>query len=435
MLGSKLTKALTAALQDPTSVGDRIRSVSGEQVRTAAEAELIVRVLKLFPLPSGSSARRVVGSPLHDVVAWIQGAEAEEAVAVFRQFGAPELLRVVDETMGAASCEDALGISDDLLFLLKVVCMYAPVGGLERLAAAARSPLLRDGYLWSVILGIVSEDGHPWQTDLVEALRDPLPDGFAAVAYLDLANAAARSGRLARHPFDTEAGLARLRAWLSDPDEKSYGHGHSAAASIPFLSPRARAIVQALADRHPDHPVRLEAAWAAAACGEARGYGTLQAACADPRHAIAAMRYLSELGAEDRIPLHTRSADFQAISEMCEWLAHPQEFGRPPGDIRQVDTRELFWPPTNDRRRLWVFRYEYPPRDGETEPDIGYGMVGSVTFALFGQSTADHSAEQVYALHCAWELEMNHDPRAPNRRTVEAGMQILRGCNPGFGRA
>ena len=254
------------------------------------------------------------------------------------------------------------------------------------------------------------------------------------MAYLDLSNAIARSGRLSSHPFDSDAGFAMLAAWLSDPDEERYSYGHSAAASIPFLSPERRGKVLELADRHPDRAVQLEAAWAAAACGEARGYQTLQAACADPRYASSAMEYLRELGAEDRIPLHTGSEDFQAIAEMCDWLSHPMEFGRAPADIRQVDTRELFWPPTNDRRQLWVFRYEYPPRDGEKDPDVGYGMVGSVTFALFGESTANLSAEQVYALHCAWELESNHDQRAPKKRTVEAGLEILREYNPGLAR-
>ena len=147
------------------------------------------------------------------------------------------------------------------------------------------------------------------------------------------------------------------------------------------------------------------------------------------------MHYLIELGAENRIPLHAKSEDFKAISEMCQWLAHPMEFGRPPHEIRQVDTRELFWPPTNDRRKLWNFLYEYPPREGKTEPDVGHGMVGSVTFALFGETKADLSAEQVYGLHCAWELECNRDARAPQKRTAEAGIQILKVHNPGFGGA
>ncbi|HMG84218.1 MAG TPA: hypothetical protein VK574_00660 [Terracidiphilus sp.] len=117
------------------------------------------------------------------------------------------------------------------------------------------------------------------------------------------------------------------------------------------------------------------------------------------------MHYLTELGAKDRIPLKSKSDDFKAIAEMCQWLAHPNEMGSPPHDIRQVDARELFWLPTSDRRKLWVFRYEYPPRHSKTEPEIDHGLVGSVTFALFGESTPNLSAEQVYGLHCAWELE------------------------------
>jgi hypothetical protein len=321
MAESKLTSALIAALEDPKSAGDRIQDVSQEAAKSAGEAELIVRLLKLFPLPPGSSAERAVGSPLRDVLVWMQGAkdEDEEAVAVFRELGAPELLRIFDEMIRLASPDNQLRAKDDddLLFLLKVVCLYAPKGGLERLVTAVRSPLLKKGYLWSVIFEIVSNDRHPWQTDIVEALRDPLPDGFTAVTYLELSNAVARSGKLARHPFDTEAGLALLQAWLLDKERADYGH--SAAASIPFLSPQAREKVQALADQHPNRAVQLEAAWAAAASGEARGYQALQAACADPREASAAMQYLTELGAEDRIPLHASSADFKAISEMCEW--------------------------------------------------------------------------------------------------------------------
>jgi hypothetical protein len=432
MAESKLTSALIAALEDPKSAGDKIREVSKEAVTTTGEAELIARLLKLFPLPS-DPAKRAVGSPLNDVLAWMQGAKDKEVIAVLRERGAPELLRIFDETMRAASPDNERRTKDDPLFLLKVICIYAPNGGLERLVTAVRSPLLQKGFLWSVIFKIVSSDRHPWQTDIVEALRDPLPDGFRAVTYLDLSNAVGRSGKIARHPFDTEAGVGLLEAWLLDKKRSSYGR--SAALSIPFLSPQAREKVQALADAHPDRGVQLEAAWAAAACGEDRGYQTLEAACADPREASVAMRYLVELGAEDRIPEHSKTADFKAVSEMCEWLAHPNEFGRPPHEIRQVDTRELFWPPTGDRRRLWLFRYEYPPSDGETESDIGHGMVGSVTFALSGESTPGLSAEQIYGLHCAWELEMKRDPRAPNKRTAEVGIQILREYNPGFGQA
>ena len=65
--------------------------------------------------------------------------------------------------------------------------------------------------------------------------------------------------------------------------------------------------------------------------------------------------------------------------------------------------------------------------------DAGYGMVGSVTFALFGEATSALTPIEVYALHCCWELEMNHDPRAPEKRSVKAGMALLQKHNPRLG--
>jgi hypothetical protein len=431
---SKLKAALERALDEPENAARYVHEVSDETVETADEARLVVRLLDQFPLRD-DAYERVVGSPLHDVVCWMQMTETKAVAAVFRQHAAPRLLRVFDEGLRALeNTEDGFQLGGDLMFLLKAVCAYAPPGGLQRVVEAARSPLLRDGYLWSINFGMVGADDHPWRDDLIDALRDPLPEGFAGIAFLDLANTVARTGTLPRHPFDTPQGHAQLERWLLDPDPANYSYGHSAAATIPFLGELARAKLSELAARHPDWNVRLEGAWAAAFGGDDAGIRLLQQACADPRHARSAMRYLEELGASDRIPLHTRAPDFMAIAEMCEWLAHPSEFGRAPTEIAQVDARELFWPPTDDRRQLWLFRYEYPPDEGETEASIGYGMVGSVTFALFGESTEDRSPEEVYGLHCAWELEMNQDPRAPEERSAAAGMRILATYNPDFRR-
>jgi hypothetical protein len=95
------------------------------------------------------------------------------------------------------------------------------------------------------------------------------------------------------------------------------------------------------------------------------------------------------------------------------------------------DTRELFWPPTNDKRRLWLIKYTYNDEErGET--DRGIGMVGSVTFALFSEATADLSPEDIYGLHCCWEMEMNEDSRAPKKRGAKAGRKILSRKNAGF---
>ena len=438
-LSSKLNEAARAVSSDPSAAVEAIRSVARETLRTAEEAEAVVQLLRLWPLPPGVDTGQVVGSPLHDLVAWMQGVEGAEAAAVFKRFGAPELVRIVDDLIaqveGAKEGEDTFRLTSDLMFALKVVCMYAPEGGLERLHRAARSPHLHDEYLWSIVFAIAAGEGHPWQAGIVDALRDPIPRGFAGIAYLDLANDLARQGQVDRHPFDSEAGFALLKGWLEEREGGEVSYAHSATASIPFLSEARRDELLRLAEAHSSRNVQLEAAWAAARVGEVRGLETLQQACVDPRHALRALRYLHELGATDRIPVHTRSPDFGAMAQMCDWLAHPQEFGRPPDEITQADTRELHWPPTNDRRQVWLFRYEYPPTEEGDAPEIGYGMVGSVTFALFGEATADKTPEEVYALHCAWELSINQDPRAPAERTIAAGTAILAEANPGFGPA
>jgi len=422
---SRLSRELGRALRGDAELGGVIDEVSDEPVATAAEAELVVQVLRKLPLAAPSSDS-VVSSPVHDVVAWFQGVESEAAFGVLDRFGGPELVRLFDRLfVHVESCQD------DLMFLLKVLALYVPDGGLERLVTAARSPLLADAYLWSVVFEISARPDHPWGPELARALSDPLPSGFLGVAFLDLSNTLAREARIERHPWDSDRGVAELSRFTSSRVEEEFSYARSALGAAPFLSPPAAERLLALGREHPDMHVRIEAAWASAHTGREQGFAELQQACADPRYAAVAMHYLEELDASHRIPLVSRTEDFRAMAEMCQWLAHPSEFGRVPDRIEQVDSRELHWPPTNDVRRVWLFRYRYPGDEG-AEPDEGLGMVGSVTFALFGETTADKTPEDAYALHCAWELEMNQDPRAPEKRTVAAGRRILAEYNEGF---
>lgn len=55
---------------------------------------------------------------------------------------------------------------------------------------------------------------------------------------------------------------------------------------------------------------------------------------------------------------------------------------------------------------MYALRYLYRGTDEDEDDDSGYGMVGSVTFALFGD-----------------------DPRAPGELSIEAGLLILRQYN------
>src|SRR5438445_11624897 len=88
------------------------------------------------------------------------------------------------------------------------------------------------------------------------------------------------------------------------------------------------------------------------------------------------------------------------------------EFGAPPDAVELYDTRTLYWPPTRDRRQLWLVRYTYRHDPGE---DVRIAMVGSTTFALFGETTAELLPAAEYALHRRSQLEPHEQPVAPDQ--------------------
>ena len=61
--------------------------------------------------------------------------------------------------------------------------------------------------------------------------------------------------------------------------------------------------------------------------------------------------------------------------------------------------------------------------------------MGSTTFVLFGDSTVDLPPEDVYGLHCCWELQSQKDAGAPEKLEAAFGTQMLAAANPGFVRA
>lgn len=85
------------------------------------------------------------------------------------------------------------------------------------------------------------------------------------------------------------------------------------------------------------------------------------------------------------------------------------------------------WPPTQDTRPLWLIKYTYAadPNDPEDYPESGIGLVGSETGVLFDETTLEHTPEEVYALHCCWELQQQGDERAPEELSIEAGAKLL----------
>lgn len=422
---SPLTRALASWVKQGGDLDDLVSPYRDRPVKSKAEAGAIGAALDALRAKRDRDGNDGIDSALHTLTAFFQQVETPEAFDALQQDGLPRLRAWVRDHLEGQDVRKG-----EILFILKILAMYRQRQDVDLIAQAARKPVDADGFMWSVIFNQFDNE-HPYSVDMVEALRDPLPTHFILVAYLDLANRLAIEGRLDRHPFDSELGRQQLESWLRDENEATYSYAHSATAALPFIAPSSREGLLRAAASHPDPSVRMEAAWAQAKSGDPAGLERLAEFCRDPRHSHNAQKYLEELGHAERIPEEARSPESRAVAEMACWLAHPNEFGRPPDTLELLDTRELYWPPTDDRRRLSLVKYTYADRGGG-EPDSGVGMVGSVTFALFGETTADLSPEDIYGLHCCWELEIKGDSRSPHKRTATAGRQILRRHNAGF---
>ena len=418
---SELHRELMSWLTEGGSLQERIPRRDG-RVRSESEAQLVCaaldKALAQTPIQQYTQASYNLGS----VIGLFQSVESESAAALLRTQGLPRLRSLVQTYLQRRHVD-----ADTVMFVAKILASYGDPDDVQIVLRLARDSACEDRYLWSVIFSaFASHDSNIAR--VVDGLRHPLPRKYCGIAFLDFCNQTAISGALARHPFDSHEGHSLLREWLSSSDESQFSYAISATAAIPFIDQDVSAELATIAGAHVDVTVRIESAWAQAKLGQLSSVEQLADIARNPLYAHLAIRYLEELGHSDRVPEEARTPDATALAEMAQWLAHPNELGHPPEAISVADTRELYWPPTNDRRRLWVIRFAHRS-DGELVED--YGLVGSTTWAMFGESPARDPMD-VYAIHCCWELQSNEDPRAPSERSPAAGRRILAERNPEF---
>lgn len=412
-----LQLALEQGLAEGGNLFEALNDLDLYQIESLEDAEALVEALEQF-------VQRPVEIPgmftaFHQLVSLFQSVSGISPFQYLVRRGIPLLIQAYDARVPMADEQQ-----NELLFTVKIFARYGLEEGLDRLVQAAYHPVLREGYLWSVIFEQLG-DQDPVIPELVERLSEPLPDGFACIAFLDWVNRLAREERISSHPFNTSAGVQKLRHWLRNSNKDEFSFAHSSAAALPFVSEPQREQLLALAMDHPDSAVQMEAAWASARLGSEAGLKFLTRLCLDRDYSTRACAYLEELGRDELIPDAANEPDFRAMADVCDWLANPQEFGRPPDEIELYDTRELFWPPTNDVRQLWLFKFRFIAEEQGESDDCGLGLYGSITFSLFDETNPDMSPDDAYALHCCWELENNDDPRAPAERTIAAGRAIL----------
>jgi hypothetical protein len=405
-------------------------------VTTPAEAEAVCRGLDSPHIYEVSNINRPA---LSELVHFFQTVSTRSAGQVLATKGLVRLRRIFTNALDRPFEPDVQEYEyrepyDSCAFILKVLAMYGTRGDGSLILKGARDRRVAEQGLWSVILYYLEKE-HPEATDVFEALREPLPEAWAGLCYLEWANRVAEKQPLSRHPFNSKAGIARLAEYLTDPEPENWVDASCAVAAVPFIDPSARETLFDSADRHPRPQVRLEAAAARARTGSELGVRRLAELRIDPRLADGAIDHLEKLGLAAHIPSEARDPGFRAMAEMCTWLSDPNEHGRPPDEITEYDTRVLNWPPTGDRRQLWIFKCRYEPDADRDEAEEDVGLVGSITFSLFFVTSADMKPEEIYALHCCWELQTRRAPGTPKKISAAYGRKMLAKANRGFGGA
>jgi hypothetical protein len=401
---SPLQRALKRGMADGGDLSEEIHALEDYSLKSKEDAEAVCDVLDQFSAKKPSDDDR---SALHSLIGLFQDVEDRDCPAyeVMAEKGILLLVKITQDLLNAGEGEEENPDDEDLiLFALKIMAMYGTSEGADMVLAAAQKPLNSDAYMWSVILGQYTK-GHPHAQRLYESLSDPLPTGFLAMALLDAVNSAKINGADFPHPFDSPEGYKQLESWLTDPDESHFSYAISTTAALPFIIAPARDALLALAFDHPSSDVQIEAAWASAKLGGETGVKWLARSCCDVNLSDKAKRYLEELGREDAIPAEANDRDFAAKADFAQWLAHPNELGKAPDELEIVDHRELAWPPDRQVKPFWVIRYLLRDRTGLEKDDVDCGLVGSMTWCFFARNMHQRPPEDVYAIHCYWEMQ------------------------------
>lgn len=387
---------------------------------------------KLTQLETQLRAGEDTFEKIHDLVLKLQDVESREQFEEYQEKVLPSFIPLlsllVEESEKRKKVDPDFDDRDADIFTMKMLAGFQSPEGIEAIAKLMKRNYKSDDYFWTAVLNYYIED-QALAEIIVNTLDGKLPEGFLRVVYLDMLNKVSlKNETFGPHPFSSSEGVAILEKYLKNENEEEFSYAISATAALPYLSENAWKKLLPVALKHPDASVRLEAFWAGTKLGDTKCRDGLIDMAKSYVHGQRAVEYLEELGLEEFVPEESKTWEFAALAEMSSWLSHPSEFGAYPTELTLVDSRTLFWPPTQDERRLTIVRYRYEKWNSDGSDEIGVGLVGSVTFCLFGVVLNESPPEEVYAIHCAWEMQKK------NYKNPKVGLAELQGCNPGFGK-
>ncbi|MBI1249515.1 hypothetical protein GC197_16945 [bacterium] len=325
----------------------------------------------------------------------------------------------------------SLGTESSLQRFAELVVEDPPTN--SNAAAIAFVPLLR-------------QDDVPTET-LFPKLLGALSHLSVASLVLDLANHVTRQGMVKIHPAadrvdalgELFAGLvARLTKFEAKPpkEAKQFAAAKIAvteATSIALAICDAFALIgntraegklkSALDLKH--RKLRSEAAIALAQLGNEEGKELLIELAKEPACRPRILDVAEQLELLDKIPDELKTVQAKVEGELATWLSLDTQFGMPPHEVHQVDTRELGWPGFEEPIECHLVQYAYHMPGGTFQ---SVGIVGPVTQS-FAVDLTSLSLPDIYSAFAGWQaehpeaFELEPEKWQPNQRELAESLR------------
>lgn len=365
--------------------GGRFPDLRNREVQSIQEADVIVRAIK-----SGDVKYADGWTPNIFYLASLLQSDDSEIRSYFVDYAASPLrshilsnLELdVPRELSKSKEFDYKKMVQGYLFALQALIRFGYPEDGELLVRAARKPHYNDHYLWSSIFNH-AKNRHPKPEEVLNALRNPLPQKFCQIAFLDFSNSICGESNDHVHPFDTDEGFEYLLQLIDQQDEGDDSYILSAAKAAPFLTGnRAQSIIRRIR-KHRDKTVRSEAEWAEARLGSDKSKKFLLDKFQTIQFHSRAAKYLSELGIKHPQLKTSDAVRFKALVEYCDWMANEQDFlGFPPKKIKVLNEMKIIWPIPSQTIPFWRVMYKTKdPYDGERTK--GVSLVSPVGFSRY----------------------------------------------------
>jgi len=372
--------------------GGKFPDFGYHDVSTVSEAQAVVRAVKRGDLDWSEPPVHIPN--IHSIASLLQS-NSDEISDYFRKHVAKPLRNLIAKNLASTGPVNPSRLeryaheksADGYLFALQALIRFGYAEDVNLLAQAARKTGYNDQYFWSSIFGHAKQSLSKPEA-VLDALKDPLPEKFCKIAYLDFVNVICFENLAKYHPFDDADGFEFLLQLIDQTDQGYDSYVNSVAKAAPFLSKKRSDDIVEIIRQHRFEHIRPEADWAKARLGDDDGIEYLCNQFQTVQFHTRASKYLSVLGVTPPDIQATQTDQFKALVAYSDWMTDEQDFcGYPLESIEVLNQIDVLWPTPNNIVPFWRVAYEtkdfFAEDETANERIKGISLVSPIGFSRF----------------------------------------------------